>query len=88
MVSATPWPLHLQESDPVIVVQGRGWASEFFLVAPKILPPAAFEPQTIQPVVSHYADRAIWPPVNMNGISKNRTDYYNKIYALCLPVPL
>jgi len=61
-VSATSWPHHLQESDPVIVVQVGCWASEFFLVAPKILPPAAFEPQAIQPVVSHYADRAILAP--------------------------
>jgi len=61
-VSVTHWSLHLQESDPVIVVQGGGWASEFFLVAPNNLAPAAFEPQIIQPVVSHYADRAILAP--------------------------
>jgi len=53
-----------------------------------ILPPAAFEPQTIQPVVSHYADRSITDPVNMNVISKYKIGYCNKIYALDLPVPL
>jgi len=29
-----------------------------------------------------------WPPVNMNGISKNRIGYCNKIYAFVSPVPL
>jgi hypothetical protein len=56
-VSTTRWQLYLQETGPLLIVQEAGWASGW--VGPKFLPPPAFEPQTIQPAVSHYADRAI-----------------------------
>ena len=62
MVSATPWPLHLQETDLVLIVQDAGWASVGLGGPKKIFPPPAFEPQTIQPVVSHHADHAILAP--------------------------
>ena len=62
MVSATPWLIYLQTTDPVLIVQEAGWAPGFVWVGPKNLahmPPPAFEHQTIQPTASHYADHAI-----------------------------
>ena len=58
-VSVTPWPLYLQETNPVLILQEAGWASGLFWVAPNILPPPAFEHKSTQPIVSDYADLAI-----------------------------
>jgi len=41
-----------------MLVGPQGWCGWLH----KILPPPAFEPQTIQPAVSHYADNAIMAP--------------------------
>jgi hypothetical protein len=40
-VSTTPWPLHLQETDPVLIVTEEGWASELVWVAQNNLAPTS-----------------------------------------------
>ena len=58
-VSVTPWPFRLQETNPVLILQEAGWASGLVWVAPKILPPPAFEHKSTQPIVSDYDDLTI-----------------------------
>ena len=62
-VSATPWPLLLQETNEEFILQEAGWASRLVWVATKNrAPPSPFEPQTIQPAESQYADHAVMAP--------------------------
>ena len=62
-VSATPWPLLLQETNVVFILQEAGSTSGLVWVAPKNLAsPSPFEPQTTQPAESQYANHAVMAP--------------------------
>jgi len=47
--------------DPVPIVQEAGWASGPVWTGAENLAPPGFDPQTVQPVGSHYTNYATWP---------------------------
>jgi hypothetical protein len=51
-----PRPLSTPEKDPVPTVQGAGWAPGTVWTGAENLAPPGFNPQTVQPVASHYTD--------------------------------
>ena len=63
-VSITPWPLFTPGKDPVPIVQEAGWAQGRSGQVRKILAPPGFDPQTTQPVASHYTNNATQPTIS------------------------
>jgi hypothetical protein len=55
-VSITPQLLFTPAKDPVPIVQQAGWAPGPVWTAVENLAPPGFDPQTVQPVASHYTD--------------------------------
>jgi hypothetical protein len=56
IVGATFWPLYPWKRDAVPIVQETGWATQPVWTGTGNLPPLGFNPQSIQPVVSHCTD--------------------------------
>jgi hypothetical protein len=56
VVNATPRPLYPGVRDPVPIVQESGWAPDWSEPARKISPEPRFDPRTVPPVASRYAD--------------------------------
>jgi hypothetical protein len=52
--------------DPIPIVQEAGWTQDRSGQVRKISPLPGFDPQTIQPVASHYTDYASWP-IDLKG---------------------
>jgi len=52
------WSLYPQER-PSIHGRGGWWASGLVWTAQEILQPQAYDPQTVQPIVSHHNDHII-----------------------------
>ena len=60
-----PRPLFTPGKDPVPIVQEAGWApGPVWTGAENLSPPLGFDPQTTQPVASHYTDNTTWPTVH------------------------
>ena len=60
-VSVTPRPLFTPGKDLVPIVQEAGWAPGTVWPGAENLAPPEFDPRTVQPVASRYADYAIRP---------------------------
>lgn len=58
-VTATPPPLYIREREPVSNLLVAGWTPVSVWTGTKILPPLVFDPWTVQPQASGYADWAI-----------------------------
>ena len=57
VVNATPRPLYPWERDPVPIVQEAGWTQgQVWAGAENLASPPAFDPRTVQSVVSGYTD--------------------------------
>jgi len=52
-------PLYPQERDPVSIVQEAGWTPRPVWTGAKNPDPLGFDPQTIQPIGSHYTNYVI-----------------------------
>ena len=65
VVSITPRPPLPPGKDPVPIEQEAGWAPEPVWIGAQNLAPLGFDPQTFQPVASHYTDYAIPAPVTI-----------------------
>ena len=60
VVSSTPWPHFTPGKDPVPILQEAEWApGPVWTGAENLAPPPGFDPRTVQPVASRYADWAI-----------------------------
>jgi hypothetical protein len=58
VVNITPRPLNPRERDPIPNVLEAGWApGPVWMVAENLAPPG-FDPRTVQPVASRYANYA------------------------------
>jgi hypothetical protein len=56
--------------DPVPIAQEAGWAPGTVRIGAENLAPPGFDPQTFQPVVSHYTYWAIPAPATALGFMK------------------
>jgi hypothetical protein len=77
VVSVTPRPLFTPGKDPVPILQEAGWAPGPVWTGAENLAPLAFDPQTVQPVVSCYTDWATGPIII-------RCRHNNYVHTACI----
>ena len=85
---STPRPdLFTPGKDPIIIVQEAGVSQEQLGQVWKISPPPEFETRTVQPVASHYTDRAIPAhySVHYDTLKLQQHQQNARFYILCMP---
>jgi hypothetical protein len=70
--------------EPVPIVKEAGWAPELLWIGAENLAPPGFDPQTFQPVASHYTDYTIPAPTHLIKHNKNY-DIKCHIYMISFP---